>query len=92
MANIKAWTSRKYRTAWYLTTLATTALIGPFVTSFFIQGTCIELISGAQWLTFLFGIWGIYFGANVAEKHTVFQSKDTKLEITSKDPLADDGE
>lgn len=92
MAEERTWSSRKYRTAWYLTALATTALLGPYAAGFLVNGACKSLIDGGQWLTFLFGIWGIYFGANVAEKHLVFQSKDSKLEITDKDPLADEEE
>ena len=86
------WSSRKYKTAWYLTTLTTLAFIGPHIASLFLEDGCSStcLIDGAQWLTFLFGIWGIYFGANVAEKHTKFVSKDTSIEIQNKDPLADD--
>jgi hypothetical protein len=90
-----AWTSRKYRTGWYLTTLSTLVLIAPFVSGFFMKGACTEIIDGAQWLTFLAVLWGAYFGANVAEKHMVFQSKDSKVEIVTSDPEPDplkDGE
>jgi len=81
-----AWTSRKYRTGWYLTLLSTVVLIAPFVSGFFLASACTELIDGAQWLTFLAVLWGAYFGANVAEKHMVFQSKDTKVEIVTSIP------
>ena len=84
-----SWSSRKYRTGWYLTLLTTAALVAPFVTGLFIKEACTELISGGQWLTFLAVLWGAYFGANVAEKHMVFQSKDARVEIIEKDPLKD---
>jgi hypothetical protein len=65
------WDSRKYRTAWYLTALSTGILIVPL----FIDK---EIITGYQYLTFLFGIWGIYFGANVAEKANIFKDKPSR--------------
>jgi hypothetical protein len=92
------WSSRKYRTAWYLTALSTITLTGPYVASLFLNiGTCESLITGSQWLTFLFGIWGIYFGANIAEKHGMFTNGNdkkavTKTEKINTDPLADDNE
>lgn len=86
MSEKQAWSSRKYKTAWYLTALTTITLAVPYAVSIFIQG--VEgLITGAQWLTFLFGIWSIYFGANVAEKAKIFQEPPQKK---TTDLLADD--
>jgi len=82
----EAWTSRKYRTAWYLTALSTVALVGPFVASFLVSGACTELIDGAQWLTFLAVLWGTYFGANVAEKHGMFKQQTPTTRTPRPDP------
>lgn len=84
------WSSRKYRTAWLLTALSTITLTGPYIASLFLNvGTCEALITGSQWLTFLFSIWGIYFGANILERHQAFRSKK-QTKITNSDPLMDD--
>jgi hypothetical protein len=72
----EGWDSRKYKTAWLLTTLTTIALIGPHLASYIVgpMTPYESIITGSQWLTFLFGIWGIYFGANVAEKSYLFRN------------------
>lgn len=88
MADV-GWSSRKYRTAWYLTTLTTLVTLAPAIGS--LCGAQIEkVVDGYQWLTFLAVLWGAYMGFNVAEKHNIFNKQSTQVEekevrLTKKD-------
>lgn len=88
MADV-GWSSRKYRTAWYLTILTTLVTLAPAVGDLFKIDIDV-VVDGYQWLTFLAVLWGAYMGFNVAEKHNIFNRSSDKVEekevrLTKKD-------
>lgn len=74
------WSSRKYRTAWYLTVLFSGLLVVPGLASLFItlfvEQMEFTLLPVGYYVTLVAGIWGIYFGANLTEKLSAFQPKE----------------
>lgn len=73
------WTSRKYRAAWILTLIFVGLLALPAVTSLlltiFWKEITFSILPVSAFVTFITLIWTVYFGANVTEKHTAFNSK-----------------
>jgi hypothetical protein len=77
------WTSRKYRTAWKLTSMFTAMLLfQPFMELakqiFGWQLAIPALLSEGTYVTFICIVWPAYFGANLAEKSKLFGSGEEK--------------
>ena len=76
------WSSRKYRSAWYLTAMFTFFTMIPGIVSFIasmVTGKVInfELVPVGYYVTLVGLIWGVYFGANVLEKLPSLKQKNT---------------
>jgi Flp pilus assembly protein TadB len=78
------WDSRKYRSAWGLTWLVTALLVVPWLVNAIFAMTLTALISANVWSMVVMAVWGTYFAANVAEKHSAFVPDD-KLYDTGSD-------
>jgi len=78
------WTSRKYRTAWYLTLLFTLLMVIPaFATLVFAlvgEAITFTLMPVAYYVPFITVIWSAYFGANVMEKRFFGRKPDIDMD------------
>jgi hypothetical protein len=75
--------SRKYRFIILVFTAATVMCICPPVISVFFlkMANPLVILSGAEWITVMSMLGGLYFGANVIQKHLL---KDEEIEISGK--------
>ena len=94
----RGWSSRKYRTAWYLTWLLTFLLLAPPLASFMLAvftgiKMSFSIIPAEDFIYFLAGIWFVYFGTNLAEKTAIFghlkseKAFDDEMELNAREEL-----